>query len=137
MAYIDSGKNDGAIVHSGGQRHGESGYFVQPTIFTDCKPDMKIMKEEIFGPVAAVAKFKTEEGKAWSRDDITRTPVRYWLIGHDVWQRSSRPLMIRRTALDAISFLRIRVVRCGLLISWRLGRHGCVHIETGSDSKNE
>jgi aldehyde dehydrogenase (NAD+) len=63
MAYIDSGKKDGATVHAGGERHGEEGYFVQPTIFTDCKPEMKIMREEIFGPVAAVAKFKTEEGE--------------------------------------------------------------------------
>nr|ALG75772.1 aldehyde dehydrogenase 2 [Tricholoma vaccinum] len=60
MGYIDIGK-EGATVHVGGERHGEEGYFIQPTIFTDCKPEMKIMQEEIFGPVAAVVKFKTEE----------------------------------------------------------------------------
>jgi aldehyde dehydrogenase (NAD+) len=62
MGYIDSGKKDGATVHVGGQRHGQEGYFIQPTIFTDCKPEMKIMQEEIFGPVAGIMKFKTEEG---------------------------------------------------------------------------
>nr|ALG75774.1 aldehyde dehydrogenase 4 [Tricholoma vaccinum] len=61
MAYIDSGKKDGAKVQVGGERHGQEGYFIQPTVFTDCKPEMKMMKEEIFGPVAAVGKFKTEE----------------------------------------------------------------------------
>ncbi|KAK1225522.1 hypothetical protein PQX77_011541 [Marasmius sp. AFHP31] len=61
MGYIDSGKADGANVTVGGERHGSEGYFVKPTIFTECKPDMKIVREEIFGPVAAVMKFKTEE----------------------------------------------------------------------------
>ncbi|KAF7369502.1 Aldehyde dehydrogenase 5 [Mycena venus] len=61
MGYIASGKESGATVHIGGDRHGTEGYFIQPTIFTDCTPDMKIVKEEIFGPVAAVLKFKTEE----------------------------------------------------------------------------
>jgi aldehyde dehydrogenase (NAD+) len=62
MGYIASGKESGATVHIGGDRHGDEGYFIQPTIFTDCTPDMKIVKEEIFGPVAAILKFKTEEG---------------------------------------------------------------------------
>ncbi|KAF7368654.1 Aldehyde dehydrogenase 5 [Mycena venus] len=61
MSYIASGKESGATVHIGGDRHGTEGYFIQPTIFTDCTPDMKIVKEEIFGPVVAVMKFKTEE----------------------------------------------------------------------------
>ncbi|KAF8158618.1 aldehyde dehydrogenase [Mycena galopus ATCC 62051] len=61
MGYIASGKESGATVHIGGERHGTEGYFIQPTIFTDCTPDMKIVREEIFGPVAAVMKFKTEE----------------------------------------------------------------------------
>ncbi|KAJ7915071.1 aldehyde dehydrogenase [Mycena leptocephala] len=61
MGYIASGKESGATVHIGGDRHGDEGYFIQPTIFTDCTPDMKIVKEEIFGPVAAILKFKTEE----------------------------------------------------------------------------
>ncbi|THU91597.1 aldehyde dehydrogenase [Dendrothele bispora CBS 962.96] len=61
MGYINDGKAAGATVTFGGEAHGGDGYFVQPTIFTDCKPDMKIVKEEIFGPVAAIMKFKTEE----------------------------------------------------------------------------
>jgi aldehyde dehydrogenase (NAD+) len=58
MGYIESGKSEGATIVTGGGRHGDKGYFIQPTIFADVKPDMKIMREEIFGPVCAIAKFK-------------------------------------------------------------------------------
>ena len=65
MGYIDSGKKDGATLYQGGDRHGDEGYFINPTIFTDVKPDMKIVKEEIFGPVGVVIKFKDEAGKKY------------------------------------------------------------------------
>ncbi|KAG9310106.1 aldehyde dehydrogenase [Chiua virens] len=61
MGYIESGKADGANVHIGGNRIGNEGYYIQPTIFTECQPEMKIVREEIFGPVACVLKFETEE----------------------------------------------------------------------------
>lgn len=59
--YIDAGKKEGARVEIGGERHGDKGYFIQPTIFSNVSEDMKIMQEEIFGPVCSIAKFKTEE----------------------------------------------------------------------------
>ena len=62
MGYIKSGKDDGATVCCGGERLGTDGFFVQPTIFTGINPDMKIMKEEIFGPVGAVVKFEDDDG---------------------------------------------------------------------------
>jgi aldehyde dehydrogenase (NAD+) len=77
MEYINVGRNEGATVHLGGERHGQEGYFIQPTIFTDCKPEMKIVQEEIFGPVAAIIKFKTEEGE--SHDNGC---VNIYLLGH-------------------------------------------------------
>lgn len=65
LAYIQSGIEEGATLVCGGERYTEGecakGYFIRPTIFTDCKPDMKIVKEEIFGPVAAIQTFRTEE----------------------------------------------------------------------------
>jgi len=61
MKYINKGKEEGATVHLGGERHGAEGFFIQPTIFTDTKPEMTIIKEEIFGPVVAVDKFSDEE----------------------------------------------------------------------------
>ncbi|KAK7063661.1 aldehyde dehydrogenase [Favolaschia claudopus] len=65
MSYIESGKTDGATVHTGGNRRGSEGYFIEPTIFTNVKADMKIVKEEIFGPVSVVVKFEDE-------DDVVR-----------------------------------------------------------------
>ncbi|KAH8806139.1 aldehyde dehydrogenase [Xylogone sp. PMI_703] len=61
MGFIESGKRDGATVITGGGRHGDSGYFIQPTIFGDVHGDMTIIREEIFGPVCTIQKFKTEE----------------------------------------------------------------------------
>ncbi|MCO5608923.1 hypothetical protein L7F22_063141 [Adiantum nelumboides] len=61
MAYIDSGKKDGAQILTGGGRHGKEGYFIEPTIFTNVSPDSKIGREEIFGPVVVVHKFKDEK----------------------------------------------------------------------------
>ncbi|KAJ3544496.1 hypothetical protein NM208_g3013 [Fusarium decemcellulare] len=61
MEYIHAGSDEGATVVTGGKREGEKGFFIQPTIFSDVTPTMKIMQEEIFGPVAAIAKFKDEK----------------------------------------------------------------------------
>lgn len=61
MGYIQEGKKEGATVVTGGERHGDKGYFIQPTIFSNVTEDMKIMQEEIFGPVCSIAKFETEE----------------------------------------------------------------------------
>ncbi len=58
--YIDSGRSDGATIH-GGDRVGERGYFVAPTILTDTREDMRAVQEEIFGPVVAAAPFDSEE----------------------------------------------------------------------------
>lgn len=60
MGYIDEGKKAGAKLEIGGERHGDKGYFIQPTIFSGVSHDMKIMQEEIFGPVCTIAKFKDE-----------------------------------------------------------------------------
>jgi len=61
MSYIESGRKEGATVVLGGARHGSEGFFIQPTLFADVKPDMRIVKEEIFGPVGVLCKFKDED----------------------------------------------------------------------------
>ncbi len=58
--YIRSGRGEGATLHTGGEerpRGLDKGYFVRPTVFTDVRPDMRIVREEIFGPVVAVQRF--------------------------------------------------------------------------------
>ncbi|OSX56185.1 hypothetical protein POSPLADRAFT_1062875 [Postia placenta MAD-698-R-SB12] len=61
LGYIQSGKEEGATLHHGGERVGSEGYFIAPTIFTDVQPHMRIVKEEIFGPVGVVIKFRDED----------------------------------------------------------------------------
>ncbi|CEP12218.1 hypothetical protein [Parasitella parasitica] len=58
MGYIEEGKKQGATCYMGGNRWGDEGYFIEPTVFTDVKEDMTIVKEEIFGPVVTVSTFK-------------------------------------------------------------------------------
>ncbi|KAK7219102.1 hypothetical protein V2G26_007105 [Clonostachys chloroleuca] len=60
MDYIESGKKEGAMVATGGGRHGSEGYFIQPTVFTNVTSTMRIAREEIFGPVVTIQKFKDE-----------------------------------------------------------------------------
>ncbi|KAI6660864.1 Retinaldehyde dehydrogenase 2 [Oopsacas minuta] len=59
LEHIESGKKEGAKLECGGSRHGDKGYFLQPTIFSNVQDDMKIAREEIFGPVQSIFKFKT------------------------------------------------------------------------------
>lgn len=61
LGYIESGKKEGANCVLGGGRDGDKGYFVQPTVFTGVTDEMKIAKEEIFGPVMQLLTFKTLE----------------------------------------------------------------------------
>ena len=72
--YIKSGIDEGANLISGGlgMPNGlEKGFYVKPTIFADVKPDMKIWKEEIFGPVLVITTYKTEdEALALANDSI-------------------------------------------------------------------
>lgn len=61
LDYIEIGKDEGATVLTGGKRINRKGYFLEPTIFTDTTPEMRIVNEEIFGPVLVIQTFKTEE----------------------------------------------------------------------------
>ncbi|CAL1261208.1 unnamed protein product [Larinioides sclopetarius] len=58
LRLIKSGKTEGAKMMCGGNRFGEKGYFVNPTVFADVKDGMQIAREEIFGPVMQILKFK-------------------------------------------------------------------------------
>ncbi len=82
MSYIEAGKREGASLMAGGNRVGSKGFFIEPTVFANVKDEMKIAREEIFGPVMSILKFKdidevvarsnrTEYGLAaavWTRD---------------------------------------------------------------------
>jgi phenylacetaldehyde dehydrogenase len=66
--YIDSGVKEGARVAAGGKRHGDRGYFVQPTVLTNTKPSMKVVREEIFGPVVCAESFSDADLDRMARE---------------------------------------------------------------------
>jgi len=61
LSYVDKGKAGGARLLTGGERAPGKGFFVRPTIFDDVKNDMTIAREEIFGPVLSVLRFRDVE----------------------------------------------------------------------------
>ncbi|ASY77667.1 betaine-aldehyde dehydrogenase [Pectobacterium polaris] len=65
LRYIESGKREGARVLVGGEPMADEKYaqgaFVAPTVFTDCRDDMKIVREEIFGPVMSILTYQNED----------------------------------------------------------------------------
>ncbi|KWU61737.1 betaine-aldehyde dehydrogenase [Bacillus mycoides] len=65
LRYIEIGKDEGANVACGGRRIMDDGkgdgFFIEPTVFVNVKPDMRIVQEEIFGPVVVIQKFKDEQ----------------------------------------------------------------------------
>ena len=75
LKYIEIGKKEGAKIVLGGHRimkpGYEKGFFVEPTIFVDTKPDMRIVQEEIFGPVVVIQKFHGEEEAIKLANDTT------------------------------------------------------------------
>ncbi|UUO04957.1 aldehyde dehydrogenase family protein [Blastopirellula sp. J2-11] len=79
LSYVDLGKKQGARLLSGGARHGDKGFYVQPTLFADVTDDMKIATDEIFGPVMSVLKFKGQ------KDIIQRANNTFYGLAAAVW----------------------------------------------------
>ncbi|XP_075216471.1 aldehyde dehydrogenase [Lycorma delicatula] len=71
LDLIESGKNEGAKLVAGGKRVGGKGYFIEPTVFADVTDNMRIAKEEIFGPVQQIIKFKTIDEVIQRANDTT------------------------------------------------------------------
>jgi aldehyde dehydrogenase (NAD+) len=81
MGYIESGRSEGAKLVCGGDRVGTRGYFIEPTVFADVRDEMKIAKEEIFGPVMSVIPFKTLD------EVVTRANRTEYGLAAAVWTR--------------------------------------------------
>ena len=81
MGYIESGRSEGATLVCGGERVGNRGYFIQPTVFADVQDDMKIATEEIFGPVMSVIPFKNVD------EVVTRANRTNYGLAAAVWTR--------------------------------------------------
>lgn len=99
LGYVQSGIEQGARLVCGGQKVGDKGYFVQPTVFADADPSMRIVQEEIFGPVLSVIRFKDEveairlandtsyglAANIWTRDIKKAHRVAHRLQAGSVW----------------------------------------------------
>ncbi len=81
MGYIEAGRKGGANMLTGGKRVGKQGYFIEPTIFTDVKDEMKIACEEIFGPVMSIIPFKDID------EVITRGNRTMYGLAAAIWTR--------------------------------------------------
>ncbi len=81
LKYCELGKQAGATCVTGGQRHGDEGYFIEPTLFTNVRDDNPIATDEIFGPVMSVMSFKDTE------DIIRRANNTFYGLAAAVWTR--------------------------------------------------
>jgi phenylacetaldehyde dehydrogenase len=80
-AFLESGRSDGATTLAGGGRHGDRGYFIEPTVLTNTRPDMKVVREEIFGPVVVAAPFSSLDEIAAVANDSE------YGLGAGIWTR--------------------------------------------------
>ena len=79
--FLESGRADGATAVTGGGRYGDKGYFVEPTVLTNTTPDMKVVREEIFGPVVVAAPFSDLDEIAAVANDTE------YGLGAGIWTR--------------------------------------------------
>jgi phenylacetaldehyde dehydrogenase len=77
--YLASGVSEGAKAIAGGKKHGDKGYFVEPTVLVDTREDMKVVQEEIFGPVVAAMPFEKPE------DIVPRANDNVYGLAAGVW----------------------------------------------------
>jgi len=93
LGYIEKGKAEGGEVVTGGARHGNQGYFVQPTVFAGCGPDATIVREEIFGPVVVATPYKSvDEIAAIANDTPYGLAASIWTNDLSLAHRLSRRL---------------------------------------------
>jgi aldehyde dehydrogenase (NAD+) len=71
MGFIDEGRSEGVEVVTGGHRLDRKGYFVHPTVLTNVTSDMRLYREEIFGPVVSIIPFDTEDEAVAMANDTT------------------------------------------------------------------
>ncbi|EPS38750.1 hypothetical protein H072_7476 [Dactylellina haptotyla CBS 200.50] len=71
LGYVETGLSEGAKLVLGGKKHGDKGYFIQPTVFANVEDHMTISREEIFGPFVCLSSFKTEQEVVDRANDTT------------------------------------------------------------------
>ena len=132
-SYIELGVSEGASVHSGGERPDIElpGYFLQPTVLTEATNEMRVCREEIFGPVAAIMPFDTE-------DEVLHLPndTNYGLAA-GVWTSNLQRAMRMAQRLEA-GTIWLNTYRAMSPMSPRQGfKESGVGVEHGLESMNE
>ena len=95
MGYINAGQKEGAKMLCGGKRVGDKGYFIEPTIFEGVTDEMKIAREEIFGPVMNILKFKNIE------EVVQRGNRTFYGLAAAVWTRDIKKALSLANGLRA------------------------------------
>lgn len=116
LHYIRLGQEEGARLLVGGKRLEEGlfadGYFIEPTVFCDCSQSMRIVQEEIFGPVLTVQKFSDEESAIELAND-----VQYGLAGAVFTKDLERAVRVCRNVNTGIMWVNTYLEDSGVLAS--------------------
>lgn len=100
-AYLESGRLEGATVAAGGNPLDRSGYFIEPTVLTGTNKDMRVVKEEIFGPVVAAMPFKTlDEVVDMANDSVFGLAAGIWTQDITTAHRTSSRLKAGTTWIN-------------------------------------
>ncbi|MEU6621007.1 aldehyde dehydrogenase family protein [Streptomyces litmocidini] len=105
--YVASALAEGAVLRAGGERPAGPGYFYRPTVLDRCHRDMRVVREEVFGPVLTVETFRTEQeavalandteyglaGAVWSSDEDRARRVAARLRHGTVWINDFHPYL--------------------------------------------
>ena len=129
LGYMEAGKRDGAEIVTGGHRSGTEGYFIEPTVFANTNPQMSVVREEIFGPVACAMPFDDDDlgriaaeanatpyglgASIWTRDISVAHKLARRIKAGTVWINTHLPQR-RRLAFRRLQAVGLGVARWGV-----------------------